>query len=101
MTLSPEHVRSPPAVESTTPAMRRSRVGLAAGAALMTLLAVPYLVALLSPLRLSWDAVVYLSLAQRIGGGGPYGSGESFPPGYPRLLALLDQAGLGAAWAFV
>ena len=48
------------------------RIGVIVGAGLMTLLSVPYLLALASPLRLSWDAVVYLSLARESVTGEPY-----------------------------
>jgi hypothetical protein len=106
MTLSPDHVNSisGPRLERAAGATRRARrvnLRVAAGAALMTVLAVPYMIALASPLRLSWDAIVDLSLARKISAGEPYKTGQAFPPGYPHLLAFLDRIGLGAPWAFV
>jgi hypothetical protein len=71
---------------------------------LITALSIPYLIALKSPLRLTPDAVVFLSLARGITTETPFRPGEELKPGprgYPHLLALLDRVGLGVPWAFV
>jgi hypothetical protein len=70
----------------------------------VAVLSIPYLIALKSPLRLTPDAVVYLSLARGIAIKMPFkqaGEPKPGPHGYPHLLALLDRAGLGMPWAFV
>jgi hypothetical protein len=79
-------------------------IRLAALALLVTALSIPYFIALKSPLRLTPDAVVFLSLARGITTGTPFRPGEELKPGprgYPHLLALLDRVGLGVPWAFV
>jgi len=76
----------------------------AAVALVIAVLSIPYLIALKSPLRLTPDAVVYLSLARGIAIDKPFrpaGELKPGPRGYPHLLALLDRAGLGVPWAFV
>jgi hypothetical protein len=76
----------------------------AAVALLVTALSIPYFIALKSPLRLTPDTVVYLSLARGIATDTPFrppGELKPGPRGYPHLLALLDRAGFGVPWAFV
>ena len=75
-------------------------LALAAVAALSAL----YLLQMASPLRLTPDSVIYLS----IGASAAEGKGFLFrgyptlhPPGYPALVAALDLLGLGVSWAFV
>ena len=62
-----------------------------------------YLVVLKSPLRLTEDSVVYLSMAyEMVGGPSNFVTrGPHYPAGYPLLLAGLDTIGLGVPWAFV
>ena len=85
--------------EAASRSSESKRVAAAGG--LLALLSVPYLLSLASPLRLSWDAVVYLSLARELVTGEPYETNHTYPTGYPHLLALLDRAGLGIPWVFV
>ncbi len=70
----------------------------------LAVLAAAYLVQIFSPLRLTPDAVIYLSMARSAADGEgfyPQGRRTHFPPGYPAMLAALDRAGLGVSWAFV
>lgn len=85
------------------PTKRRfsGRVRVAAGVGALTVLSVPYLIALTSPLRLGGDEIVYLSLARRLVTGEAYNGGIGYPLGYPSLLAVLMWSGLAAPWAFV
>ena len=60
--------------------------------------AVPYAVAIGSPLRLSPDSLTYLAVADRI----PLApTAQIYPPGYPALLRGAEHIGLGNAWGFV
>jgi hypothetical protein len=55
-----------------------------------------------SPLRLNTDAVALLSIGDSAAHGGGFYSEEGvFPPGYPALLAVLMNAGLGHSWTIV
>jgi hypothetical protein len=66
--------------------------------AAFVLVAIPYLLSLASPLRLEPDSVTYLSR----GAGLPLPAHhQSYPPGYPALLSVLDHIGLGTTWGFV
>lgn len=63
-----------------------------------------YVFQVVSPLRLSPDVIVYLSMATSAaeGNGFLYQGGEThFPIGYPAILLILDYAGVGAPWAIV
>jgi hypothetical protein len=90
------------AARNPRPSLATART--AAVALVVAVLSIPYLIALKSPLRLTPDAVVYLSLARGIAIEMPFrpaGEPKPGPHGYPHLLALLDRAGLGVPWAFV
>lgn len=71
-------------------------------AAALTLVAATYLLQLVSPLRLNHDAVRLLSMGWNAHAHGTYlvdGQVEEYPPGYPFMLKLLFDAGLGrTAW---
>ena len=67
-------------------------------------LSILYLAQVASPLRLTPDAVAYLSLADSFleGQGFLYrGAATHFPPGYPALLALLIYLGMGFSGVFI
>jgi hypothetical protein len=74
---------------------------IAAAAVVLSALSVPYFITLLSPLRLSGDSILYLSMARALATGEPYSGVGGYPTGYPWMVALLDRAGLGIPWAFV
>jgi len=67
-------------------------------------LSVVYLLQLFSPLRLTTDSVVLLSMAESFLNGHGFlykGLPTHFPSGYPALLAFLDFIGFGFSWAFI
>jgi hypothetical protein len=67
-------------------------------------LSILYLLQLASPLRLNYDAIIFISLAESfINGQGflYHGLPTHFPPGYPALLSFLDFIGLGYSWGFI
>ena len=72
--------------------------------ALLLVLAVCFVLQVVSPLRLNTDAIVLLSMGES----GAHGEGflddgqkTVFPPGYPALLALLLSLGLAHSWVIV
>src|SRR5438270_4675252 len=72
-------------------ATRRADFRVIALAALFVAAAVPYLIALWSPLRLAPDSIIYLGRAHGL----PDPPGfPDYPPGYPALLKGLGQVGL-------
>lgn len=77
------------------------RSAIRAAGLLLTAVSIPYAVASVSPLRLSGDEIVYLSMARAFATGVRYTGVTGFPVGYPWMLALLDRVGLGTASAFV
>ena len=82
----------------------RARWQLRACAAALALLAAAYLAQIASPLRLTPDAVVYLSMAQSATEGHGFtlhGHTTQYPPGYPAVIFVLDSVGLGTSWALV
>jgi hypothetical protein len=82
-------------VRTTFRSSRRPVVAL--GAAFLAVIT-PYLVAIGGPLRLQSDSVVYLALARRI----PLPEAhQEYPFGYPALLRVADDVGLGSAWGLV
>jgi hypothetical protein len=66
---------------------------------LCALAAVGYIIQCFTPLRMTEDGVIYLSIAHSVAAGKGFlyeGAPASwFPPGYPALLALLTMTGLG------
>jgi hypothetical protein len=90
---------SPRSIERTVAAPSRP-IWLLIG---LTLAGIAYLAQIPSPLRLTDDSVIYLSLATSAveGKGFVYhGSPERYPLGYPMLIFLLVKAGLGYSSAF-
>jgi len=72
--------------------------------AALALLAAAYLVQIASPLRLTPDAIAYLSMAGSAGAGSGlafHGHATQYPPGYPLAIFSLREAGLGTSWAIV
>ena len=72
--------------------------------ALLLVLAVCFVLQVVSPLRLNTDAIVLLSMGESGAHGGGFlddGQKTVFPPGYPALLALLLSLGLAHSWVIV
>lgn len=68
------------------------------------LLAVCYLAQIFTPLRLSYDAEILLSMAESAAQGRGFldnGQPTVHPPGYPALLAVLLKAGIAHPWVIV
>src|SRR5689334_9478111 len=68
------------------------------------LLALAYLVQVVTPLRFHPDSVVLLSIAETAAHGGGFlyeGHGTQFPPGYPALVGLLLRFGLAHVWVLI
>ena len=89
--------RSPDASQFFAPA--NAAVRRAAVWCLCALAAIGYLVQCFTPLRMTEDSVIYLSVAHSVAEGkGFLYRGVPitwFPPGYPALISLLKVAGLG------
>lgn len=67
-------------------------------------ISVLYVVQIISPLRLSSDVIVYLSMAESAlkGQGFSYhGSSTHYPPGYPAIIALLIYLDIGSSSVFI
>ena len=65
--------------------------------AMVIVVSVFYLLQLFSPLRLSYDTVVLLSVAESASQGKGFldqGHSTVYPPGYPAMVAVLEKAGL-------
>ena len=58
-----------------------------------------YLLQIVSPLRLNYDVIEFLSIAESANSGGfaYHGSPRSYPPGYPAIVSTLNVLGLGRA----
>lgn len=70
----------------------------------MVSISVLYLLQIVSPLRLTSDAIVYLSMAESALGGDGFtyhGLLTHYPPGYPALIALLTYFGIGSSLFFI
>ena len=79
-------------------------VKLRAAQVLLTILAVAYLLQIVTPLRLNTDAVVLLSMAESAAHGDGFlddGVKSVFPPGYPAMLAVLLRLGIAHPWVLV
>jgi 4-amino-4-deoxy-L-arabinose transferase-like glycosyltransferase len=72
----------------------------AAPAALVGLIGV-YALQVATPLRLTGDSVVYLTMARSLATGHGVPHGSLFPPGLPGVYAALDLAGIHRSWAIV
>lgn len=72
--------------------------------AFLIVLGVFYLLQLYSPLRLTSDAITFLSIAASVADGNGFEIAgkwvNRYPPGYIVMVAGLDIAGLGSSWAF-
>ena len=78
-------------------AANRNSFRLAQG--VLALVAISFLVQIVSPLRLNADSIVLLSMTDSAVHGGGFtldGQKTVMPPGYPALLAVLVRVGL--AW---
>ncbi|HET6566594.1 MAG TPA: hypothetical protein VFG50_01435 [Rhodothermales bacterium] len=67
-------------------------------------IAVVYLLQILTPLRLNVDVIHFLSVAASVADGNGYiyyGEPTYYPHGYPAMLAGLDRLGLAGSWSFV
>jgi hypothetical protein len=72
--------------------------------AVLSLLAILYLLQMFSPLRLHDDTLRLLSMAESASEGSGFldhGQATLFPPGYPALVVLLIKLHLAHAWALV
>ena len=70
----------------------------------LVLVALAYLLQVVTPLRLVYDGIDYLLQASSaIDGNGfrVHGAEPMRPPGYPALIFLLAKAGMGNSWAIV
>lgn len=71
------------------------------GPAALVLLTVAYAIQAATPLRLTGDSVLYLSMAHSLATGHGIPAGAVFPPGLPGLYAVLDAVGANRSWAIV
>jgi hypothetical protein len=67
----------------------------------LAVLASVYALQVASPLRLTTDSVVYLTMAHSIANGHGVSAHTQFPAGLPAAYALLALAGAGRSWAIV
>lgn len=70
----------------------------------LVLIGCTYLLQICTPLRLNYDAVVLLGIADEAARDGSYtyhGAITQYPRGYPFLVRALESSGMAASWSFV
>ena len=85
-------------MSANQPDFQKAQIGV------IVILAVVYILQILTPLRLSVDTVVLLSAAESAarGSGLLYqGHATQYPPGYPMLIAALMRLGIAHVWLIV
>jgi len=71
---------------------------------IIVILVIVYIVQIVTPLRLSTDTVVLLSVAESAARGGGllyHGHPSQYPPGYPLLIAALMRVDIANGWVIV